>query len=81
MRATCIKAFPGVPDGAYYPKEIQPGDVIEGSLAAAAVKAGWAEALPDETGAEQDQPAPPAPTEDPPAEAAAAAGNGKKKNK
>lgn len=44
MKATVTKAFPGVPDGAIYPRLIEAGQTITGALAAAAVGAGWASA-------------------------------------
>lgn len=42
MKAVVIKPFLGVKDGEVYPKEIQPGEVVEGDLAVNAIQAGWA---------------------------------------
>lgn len=35
--------FDGVPDGAIYGRRFEPGDVVEGDLAALALREGWAE--------------------------------------
>lgn len=42
MRATVTTAFPGAEDGTLHPRWIAVGEIITGSLAAAAVAAGWA---------------------------------------
>lgn len=44
--AVVIKAFKGVPDGAIYPIEFRPGDVVTGALAVVAVSEGWADEVP-----------------------------------
>jgi hypothetical protein len=44
--AVAIKTFKGVPDGAIYPIEFRPGDVVSGALAVVAVSEGWAEEVP-----------------------------------
>ena len=50
MRATVTTAFPGAEDGTLHPRWIAVGEIITGSLAEAAVAAGWAtdlDAAPD----------------------------------
>jgi len=42
MRATVTTAFPGAEDGTLHPRWIAVGEIITGSLAQAAVAAGWA---------------------------------------
>lgn len=43
MRVVVTVAFSGAPDGTVYPREFAPGDVVEGDLAAVALREGWAE--------------------------------------
>ncbi len=45
MKAEVIAPFKGVRDGEVYPRQWQEGDVIEGELAAAAVRGGMAKML------------------------------------
>jgi hypothetical protein len=42
MRAIVKIPFRGAPDGEPYPKQFQPGDLVEGELGAVAVAEGWA---------------------------------------
>lgn len=51
MNATAITAFYGAKDGELYPTRFEPGDLIEGELAAIAVREKWAE----ETALEPDE--------------------------
>lgn len=44
LRAVVKVEFTGAPDGQVYPRAFAPGDVVEGSLAAVALREGWAEA-------------------------------------
>lgn len=46
-KARVIKSFVGVPDGRVYPHEYHEGDVIEGDLAAIALREKWAEPADD----------------------------------
>ncbi|TPM92721.1 hypothetical protein [Mesorhizobium sp. B2-1-3A] len=48
MRAKVIQAFPGAPDGAIHPRQIEVGEVIEGDLARVAVDQKWAEETDEE---------------------------------
>lgn len=45
MRAMVRRRFKGVADGQVYPRWWEPGTVVEGALAVAAVQAGDAEAV------------------------------------
>jgi hypothetical protein len=45
MKATVIKEFPGRPDREVLARTIKAGEVIDGELAAVAVRAGWAEEM------------------------------------
>jgi hypothetical protein len=42
MKAIVTNPFCGAPDGAIYPKNFQPGDIVDGDLARVAVRENWA---------------------------------------
>lgn len=44
-QAIVTQRFNGAPDGEIYPRAFNPGDEISGSLAKAAIEAGWARPL------------------------------------
>lgn len=44
-KAEVVVAFDGAPDGAVYPRTHAPGEIIEGDLAAVAVREGWAKPI------------------------------------
>jgi hypothetical protein len=48
MKAKVTQTFQGVPDGQIHTREIAPGEVIEGDLAAVAVREKWAEEVVEE---------------------------------
>lgn len=45
FQARVLVPFRGCDDGAAYPRQISPGDVIRGDLAQVAVREGWAKAI------------------------------------
>lgn len=47
MKAKVTWAFPGRPDDEAMPRTIHQNEIIEGDLAAVAVKEGWARKVPD----------------------------------
>ncbi len=49
--------FMGAKDGEVYPTQFKPGDIVEGDLAAVAVREGWAE---EDPGQEEKKLNPPA---------------------
>lgn len=51
MKAKVIKPFAGAPDGEAHPRDWLAGHVVEGELAAVAVREGWAASL-EESAAE-----------------------------
>lgn len=71
MRATVTKEFEGVKDGEVYPRQLLPGDKIEGDLARTAVAGGNADMTEDDTPEEKAtrrrpaQPLPPQPNNPP----------------
>jgi hypothetical protein len=48
MRAKVTEAFNGVPDGRIHPRQIAVGEIIDGDLAAVAIREKWAEETADE---------------------------------
>jgi hypothetical protein len=52
MRAKVTEAFNGVPDGRIHPRQIAVGEIIDGDLAAVAVREKWADELKQEAESE-----------------------------
>ena len=48
MKATVTKAFPGRPDNEVMTREIKVGEIIDGDLAAVAIKEKWAKSHRDD---------------------------------
>lgn len=57
MFARVTEEFAGRPDDQVMPRQIAVGEVITGELAEAAVRAGWAEAVPPNSKTETPEPA------------------------